>query len=297
MARRFDHLGDVEAFVAASGRGSLTGGAVALGTTPSVLSRAITRLERRLGVQLLRRTTRRLSLTDAGQAYLDQARAAFALIEEAENAVQGRGGSLAGRVRLSVSTTYGHFRLPPKLARFSAAHPQVRVEVSIANRNVDLVAEGFDLAIRLGQLPDSGLAARRLEDAKLRLVASPAYLARAGTPQGIDDLAGHACLSFTMPSTGRPAPWLFSVDGREVDWTPDGAVLVLEDVLGVVSFAAAGMGICQTYDFIVRDRIEAGALVPVLPTMEGRSRPFSIVYPPHRSLSAATRALIDALLA
>ncbi|MGS1079167.1 LysR family transcriptional regulator [Pseudoxanthomonas beigongshangi] len=295
MGRRFDHLGDAEAFVVVVEQGSLTAAAIALGTTPSVISRAIARLETRLGNQLLRRTTRRLGLTEAGQLYLEQARAAFALFDDAERAVQGRAGTLAGRVRLSVPTTYGHYRLPEKLARFAREHPQVRIELNISNRNVDLVAEGFDLAIRLGVLPDSGLAARRLEDAALCVVAAPDYLRRAGVPARREDLAEHACIPFVMPSSGRIAPWLFRDGEADVEWMPPDRLSVSDDVLGVVSLAAGGAGICQTYDFIAAEYLRQGRLVEVLPQLRGRSRPFSLIYAPHRRLSAASRALIDSL--
>ena len=296
MGRRFDHLGDVEVFVTVAEKGSMTDAAVALSTTPSVLSRAITRLETRLGAQLMRRTTRRLNLTDAGRAYLDQARNAFFLIDDAERAIQGQeGAQLKGRIRLSVPTTYGHYRLPAALEGFARAYPEVQIELSIANRNVDLVAEGYDLAIRLGPLQDSGLVGRKLEDAPLRLVASSDYLDRAGTPKTIEDLADHRCLPFVMPSTGRCAPWLFRAGERDIDWTPSGRVHVYDDVLGVVSLAEAGLGICQSYDFIVRDRIAQGRLVEILEYASGRTRPFSILFAPHRRLSAATRALIDFL--
>jgi DNA-binding transcriptional LysR family regulator len=296
MSRRYDHLGDVEAFVAAVERGSLTAAATALGTTPSVISRAIARLETRLGVQLLRRTTRRLGLTDAGQVYLDQSRAAFALIDDAERTVQDQHGALSGTVRLSVPTTYGHYRVPYLLSRFTQQHPQVRVELNISNRNVDLVAEGFDLAIRLGALPDSGLVARKLEDATLCLVASPDYLQRAGTPRQVDDLRQHVCVPFVMPSSGRIAPWLFRDESQDIDWLPDSRIEVSDDVLGVVSLAMQGIGICQTYDFIVQDRLQSGQLVEVLPQLRGRSRPFSVLYAPHRRMSAASRALIESLV-
>lgn len=296
MPRRFDYLADVEAFVTIVEKGTLSAGAVALGTTPSVLSRAISRLEARLGVQLLRRTTRRLNLTDAGALYLEQSRSAFALIDDAERRIQGQDGVLSGRVRLSVPTTYGHYRLPSLLSRFGQAFPQVRVELSITNRNVDLVAEGYDLAIRLGPLPDSGLVGRKLEDARLCLVAAPQYLERAGTPRHLDELATHACLPFVMPSSGRIAPWLFRINHEDREWLPAGNVQVSDDVLGIVSLAQAGMGICQTYDFIVRERIARGELVALLEDVGGRSRPFSIIYPPHRQLPAAARALIDFLI-
>ncbi|MES2819833.1 MAG: LysR substrate-binding domain-containing protein [Pseudomonadota bacterium] len=297
MARRFDHLGDVEAFLTAVEKGSLSAAAVTLATTASVISRAITRLETRLGSQLLRRTTRRLSLTDAGQLYLEQARTAFSLIDAAERQIQGQEGQLSGRVRLSVPTTYGHYRLPPLLGRFALQYPRVRLELSISNRNVDLVEEGFDLAIRLGALPDSALVGRRLEDAPLCLVASPDYLRRRGAPADLAALAEHACLSFVMPSTGKVAPWLFHDGQQGLQLLPSGPVQVADDVLGTVSLAEAGLGICQTYEFIVAEKIRQGTLTRVLPQLEGGSRPFSILYAPHRQLSAAARHLIDFLLA
>ena len=125
------------------------------------------------------------------------------------NARAGPEGDLTGRVRMSVPTTYGHYRLPPLLARFAQHYPRAQVELNITNRNVDLIAEGFDLAIRPGQLPDSGLVARKLEDAALLLVASPDYLHRMGSPQTLEELHRHTCLPFIMPRTGRIAPGCF----------------------------------------------------------------------------------------
>ncbi|HDR2512764.1 LysR family transcriptional regulator [Enterobacter ludwigii] len=295
MSRKFDYLGDVEVFIAVVEHGSFTAAAVALSTTPSVLSRAVSRLETRLGRQLLQRTTRRVGLTEAGRVYLEQARSAFSLLDEAERDGQGQEGDLTGRVRMSVPTTYGHYRLPPLLAQFSQHYPRVQVDLNITNRNVDLIAEGFDLAIRLGQMPDSGLVARKLEDAALLLVASPAYLHRMGTPQTLDDLHRHMCLPFILPRTGRIAPWVFREDERDVDWLPASPIETSDDVLGVVSLAEHGMGICQSYEFIVQDRIQRGQLVEVLPHLRGRSRPFSVIFAPHRRQSAATRAMIDLL--
>ena len=295
MPRQFDYLGDVEAFLAIADKGTISAAAVALGTTASVLSRAVARLEARLGVQLMRRTTRRLSLTDAGKSYLDQSRHAFAMMADAERSMRDQGGELSGTVRLSAPTTYGHYRLPPLLQAFMEQHPRVMVELSISNRNVDLVQEGYDMAIRQGALPDSGLIARQLEDAQLCLVAAPAYLARAGVPATIADLAQHACLPFTMPSTGKLAPWQLREEGRDVDWQPGARMHISDDVLGVVTLAQQGLGICQTYRFIADERLRSGQLAPVLPPHWGRTRPFSLIYPPHRSLSAACRALIEAI--
>ncbi|MYN06823.1 LysR family transcriptional regulator [Pseudoduganella aquatica] len=295
MPRQFDYLGDVEAFLAIADKGTISAAAVSLGTTASVLSRAVARLEARLGVQLMRRTTRRLSLTDAGKSYLEQSRSAFALMADAERSMRDQGGELSGTVRISAPTTYGHYRLPPLLQVFMELHPKVLIELSIANRNVDLVQEGYDMAIRQGALPDSGLIARPLEDAQLCLVAAPAYLARAGVPADIASLERHACLSFTMPSTGKPAAWHLRDKGADVDWQPLPRMHIADDVLGVVTMAQQGLGICQTYRFVADERLRSGQLVAVLPQHWGRSRPFSLIYPPHRSLSAASRALIATL--
>lgn len=299
MARQFDYLGDVEAFITIVDKGTISAAAVALGTTPSVLSRAVVRLEARLGVQLMRRTTRRLSVTDAGNLYLEQARSAFGLLADAERAVQGPGDELAGTIRLSVPTTFGHYRLPQLLQPFMDRHPKVMVELSISNRNVDLVAEGYDMAIRRGDLPDSGLVAKCLGFFPMCLVAAPAYLRRAGTPVDVADLANHACLQFILPSSGKPLPWLLREQGEggivDLDWMPPARMRVADDVLGVVSLAEQGLGICQTYRFIVDERLATGKLVEVLPGTGGRGGPYSLIYPPHRRLSAASRALIDSL--
>lgn len=295
MSRQFEYLGDVEVLLAVVEHGSFTAAAAALSTTASVLSRAVGRLEARLGQQLMRRTTRRIGLTDAGRRYADQARSAFELLKAAAEEAQSESAVLQGRIRISAPTTFGHFRLPALLQPFLARHPGVRLELNITNRNVDLVAEGFDMAIRLGTLPDSGLVARKLEDAPLRLVATPEYLRRAGVPRALGDLAQHACLPFILPRTGRHGAWSFRVGDDDVEWTPTSAIEVSDDVLGTVSLAEQGIGICQTYDFIVRERLASGQFVELLPELGGRTRPFSLVYAPHRHPSAAARALIAAL--
>lgn len=295
IGRQFNYLEDLEAFIAVADHASFTGGAAALASTPSVLSRAVTRLENRLGAQLLRRTTRQVTLTDAGRQYLEQARAAFALLGEAEREIQGQAEVLKGKVRMSVPTTWGHYRLPALLAEFSRRYPGVKVELNITNRSIDLVAEGFDLAVRLGHFADSGMVARKLADEPLCLVAAPAYLARAGVPDSIEALARHACIPFIMPRNGRVAPWVFRDGDRDIEWTAAPAIQVSDDVLGVVSLAAAGAGICQSYDFIVRDFLASGRLVEVLPQLRGRSRPFSVLYAPHRRQSGASRAMIAML--
>jgi DNA-binding transcriptional LysR family regulator len=301
MSRKYDHLSDVEAFITVVERGSISAAAVAMSTTPSVISRALARLEKRLGIQLLRRTTRSMGLTDAGALYHEQTRTALTLIDDAERSVQGQGGEVVGRIRLSAPTTYGHFRLPGLLQRFAARFPAVRVDLNISNRNVDMAAENFDFAIRQGELRDSSMIARKLEDAQLVLVCAPSYVQRRGLPRDFEALAQHDCLTFLLPRTGRAVPWQFLRDGVELDWSPrmeapNAPVQVTDDALGTVSLAEAGLGICQTFRFIAQERLQRGALVEILPELQGRSRPFSLIYPPQRKITAAARAFVDSLL-
>ena len=300
MARRFEHLADVEALLRVVDEGSLTNADVVLGTTASVLSRAIARLEARLGTQLLRRTTRSQSLTDAGRLYVDETRLAFGLVEQAERTIAccaGQEESLVGRVRLSVPTSYGHQRLPPILATFARQYPLVQVELNITNRNVDLAAEGYDMAIRSGPLPDSSMVAHRLEDARVALSASPGYVRDAGPLETFEDLQRQRCIAFLRPSTGRVSPWHLRVNGEEIDWIPSCALTVSDDVMGVVSLAEQGLGITMCPQFMIARSVEAGRLVEVLPQLPCRDRPFSVIFAPHRNLSPAARALIDTLVA
>lgn len=295
MSRQFDHLADVEVFLIVAEKLSISAAAIYLSTTPSVISRTITRLEKKLGMQFFRRTTRHLSLTEAGQLYYEKMQHAFQLIDHAERVVQGEQLQISGKIKLSVPTTYGHYRLPPLLEKFLLQYPDIQIEISISNRNVDLIAEGFDLAIRQGHLPNSSLVARPLELAPLQLVASPNYLKRVGIPQSLEELNHHQCIAFELPSSGKITPWFFKDVDQEIQWTPTNRILVKEDILGVVSLAESGLGICQSYSFIVNEKIRQGKLQPLLETYSGHTRPFSLLYAQHKHMSSATRALINFL--
>ena len=297
MGRRFDHLSDVEVLLSVIEHGSFSAAAVVLSTTASVLSRAVSRLEGRLGAQLLRRTTRSLSLTDAGRRYADEARGAFAQIEQAERAIRGSTAQLSGKVRMSVPTSYGQQRLPPVLAAYARAYPLVELEVDISNRNVDLVAEGFDLAIRSGPLPSSSMAARPLEVSPLCLLAAPSYARAAGRLSSLEDLARQRCIAFIRPSTGRVIAWQLRDGGGDIDWTPPAALTVSTDAMGVIWLAEQGMGIALVPRLFAEASLAAGRLVEVLPALGGRTRTFSVIYPAHRNLSKASRAMIEMLAA
>ena len=300
MARSFDpvQLGSIELFCKAAELGSFTAAAEALGVTPAAVSRSIARLEQRLGVRLFVRSTRSIRLTGDGELYRTECQQALEQIAEAERAITGHQRTPSGLLRISVPTTYAHHRLLPLLPAFNAAYPGVALELNISNRNVDLVDDGYDLVIRLGEPQDSRLIARKLEDATLGLFASPAYLQARGTPQQLDDLAHHDCIQFILPSTGRPLPWLLrDAQGSVIEHALKASRQVHEDVLGVVTWARAGGGISQIYHFIAEEAVRRGELVEVLPQLAGATRPFSILYPQNRHLSARVRAFVEFLVA
>ena len=299
MSRVFDpiQLGSIEQFCRAAELLSFRAAAEALGLTPAAVSRSIARLEARLGVRLFVRTTRRINLTADGRLYYEQCRQALAQIEEAERALTGRQSTPRGLLRMSLPTTYGHYRVLPLLPRFRAKYPDVQIEVSLSNRNIDFVEEGYDLAVRLDAPPDTRLVARKLEDATLGVFASSAYLKRRGAPERLEDLARHDCIQFIRPSTGRPMAWIFRDDGRDLDFAFAGPLRIADDVLGAVTCARAGAGLFQIYHFIAAEAVARGELVEVLHAYAGRSRPFSVLFPQNRHLSARVRAFVDFLVA
>jgi DNA-binding transcriptional LysR family regulator len=299
MNRTFDpvQLGSIELFLKAAEAENFSSAAEALGVTPAAISRSIARLEDRLAVRLFARTTRRVSLTDDGRVYAEQCRQALAQLQEAERVLSGRQSIPSGDLRISLPTTYAHHRVLPLLPEFMQRYPDISIELNIDNRNIDLVDSGYDLAIRLGEPEESRLIARKLEAASLGVYASPSYFKAAGTLKSLADLRKHACIQFVMPSTGKIMPWSFAEKGQPIDIRLSAAVRCSHDVLGCVSYAAAGGGLCQTYDFIVADRVRRGELVEVLQKFRGRTRPFYILYPQNRHLSAKVRVFVDFLLA
>ncbi|MGX4728677.1 LysR substrate-binding domain-containing protein, partial [Pseudomonas corrugata] len=281
MKRHFEdlQLGSIELFCLAAEAGSFTAAAQVAGVTPAAVSRSIFRLEERLGSRLFVRTTRSIRLTDAGKTYFEQCRQALTQLVEAQQEMMGAQSMPSGQLRISLPTTYGHHRILPLLPAFRALYPQVSVDVHLSNRNIDFVAEGYDLAIRVRAQPDSSLIARLLEDARLVVVAAPDYLRKAGTPRALEDLDDHECIQFELPSSGRRISWLFNVDGKEREVFGQGNYCCSDDVLGGVTLARHGAGLFQTYRFIVEQELADGSLVEVLQPFSGRSRPFTLLYP------------------
>lgn len=298
MQRQFDDvlLGSIELFCLAAEAGSFTAAANLAGVTPAAVSRSVARLEQRLGVRLFVRSTRSIRLTEGGTAYFEECRAALALLTEAERRVSGAQVQPSGTVRISVPTTYGHYRLLPLLPAFRAKYPLIKLHVQVSNHNVDLHEERFDFAIRFRAQPESSLVARHLEDAALVVVAHPGYLKRAGTPKTLADLADHDCIEFDLPSTGRPIPWLFREAGSDVEYAAQGSYRCADDVLSGVTLAKAGAGLFQTYRFIVEEDLATGRLVEVLADLGGRSRPVSLMYPHGKTLPSRARVFVEYLL-
>jgi DNA-binding transcriptional LysR family regulator len=298
MARDFDdlRLGSIELFCMTAQHRGFTAAAKAAGLTAAAVSRSVARLETRLGVRLLMRTTRQVRLTDAGERYYEQCRQALGQLIEAEREVAGVQQAPSGLVRMSLPTSYGHVRVLPLLPAFARRYPDIEVEIQLSNRNVDFTDERFDLAVRGRTPPDSGLVARKLEDAELVIVASPGYLRRRRRPRSVDDLAEHECLQFVLPSSGQAVPWLVQVEGQVVEHATHGRLRCADDILGPITLARAGAGLVQTYRFLIEEDLREGRLVEVLPQLAGASRPFSLLYPANRHMPLRVRVLIDFLV-
>ncbi|AMQ84870.1 MULTISPECIES: LysR family transcriptional regulator [Pseudomonas] len=298
MQRHFDdlQLGSIELFCLAAECGSFTAAAQAASVTPAAVSRSVSRMEERLGVRLFARTTRSVKLTDSGRRYYEECSQALAQLVEAQREVMGQQQEPSGTLRISIPTTYAHHRILPLLPAFRARYPQVKVDMHISNRNIDFVGEGYDVAIRVRAIPDSGLIARHLEDAALVMVASPDYLKRAGTPQTLEDLEQHECIQYELPSSGRRITWLFYEEDAPREILAEGNFCCSDDVLGGVTLARHGAGLFQTYRFIVEKELADGSLIEVLKPYSGRSRPFTLLYPQNRHMPLRVRAFIDFLV-
>ena len=255
-----DRFEDMRLFIRVAETGSFSRAGRELGHAQPTVSRMVSALEARLGVKLLARTTRRVSLTEAGGVLLERARAVLADLEDAEAAVRGLAG-LTGVLRVATPVTFGAREIVPVLGAFATAHPRLRVELLMADRRVDLVEEGVDLAIRLGALEDSSLVSRRIASSPRFVVGSPAYLARRPAPATPAGLAAHAIIG------GRPSGienWAFQAEGGGVASVRLQAGLVLSATEGVVAAAVAGLGLAALSLFACRAELARGELVPVL---------------------------------
>jgi DNA-binding transcriptional LysR family regulator len=287
-----DRLQELAVFVRAAESGSFSRAGRELGLSQPSISRIIGELEARLGVKLLLRTTRRITVTDAGALFLDRAREILAEIEDAEDAARGV-DSLRGTIRLALPVLYGTRAIIPRLPKFLALHPLLHVEMAVVDQRQDLVAEGADVAIRLGDLEDSVFGARKLETLQRMLVASPAYLQAHGTPKTPADLASHDCI-FGPGNFGRDS-WSFRRNGTETSVDVRGRIHT-DSGPGVFASVMAGLGIAMASTVMAGAEVKAGSLVPLLRRYKLSPVDVHAVFPGGPRPSTKVRALVDFLV-
>ena len=282
------------AFVRAVETGGFSAAARQLGLSPSALSKLVTRLEDRLGAQLMQRTTRRLQLTVEGEAFFGRARDILAAMDEAEAEVTEAVSSPRGLLRMHCGSTFAMHQLAPAIPRFQERHPSVALELAISDEQLPMMQEGVDLAIRIGALEESSLVARRICNLERVICAAPSYLARHGTPRTPDDLQQHNCLWITsLPQLKR---WPFDTDDgiRVVNVSGNVAANHAETVM---QLALAGVGITRLADIVVAAAIRAGTLVPILTDWHHvEPVPLYATYPSGRNLSPKVRAMVEFLV-
>ncbi len=286
---------ELTALVTVVDQGSFSAAAERMSLAKSAISRRVSELEKRLGVRLLNRTTRRLSLTNAGRSLYERATQILMDWDEAEQMVSSESASLSGRLRIATPLTFGIRHLGSVVADFAKEHPDVRLDVDLNDREVDLVEEGFDMAIRIGKLADSTLVARRITDIDLWCVASPNYLLAHGIPQTPVDLDQHVSLRYSLGE--RSALWRFKdSNGREHKARPQ-EVLSANNGDYLADMAKAGLGIVVLPAFIVHEAVEQGTLVPILKNYQVGQVTMYVVFPPGRYLSRRVRVFADAMTA
>jgi len=288
-----DRISDIAAFVQVVEQGSFTAAAEVLELSKAAVSKYVGRLEKRLGARLLNRTTRRITLTEAGRALYDRASVAIADLAAAESEVVELTGTPRGRLRVTAPSHFGEVFLAPLFAPFRARYPDIELDLDLDNRIVDLVEEGFDVAIRISQLGTSSLVARKLTDVRVVTAASPAYLARHGVPAVPMDLRDHECLLYGLDRT--PGEWRFrrGLD-RLISVRVHGAFRCNND--GALKRAALdGLGILRFPELFVENELRDGSLVAVLPEFEMQRLTLSAVFPARANLAPKVRVFVDYL--
>lgn len=281
-------IDDIRAFLAVADTGGLTPAAQRLGVSKSIVSRQIARLEKDLGAVLLTRTTRGAALTEAGANFRDHAMRIAAEAEAARDIVAAD-GPVRGRLRIAAPLSFGPTHFSPVLAELAARNPELEIHASYSDRMVDLVADGFDAAIRLGRLSDSRLVARRITSLGGRLVASPRYLESHPAPRALDDLKDHAAIA------QAGVPWVFEHEGNVVTFHPH-ARFTADNGAALVPAVLAGLGIAMLPDFLIEEHVAAGTLTPLLPEYPLPDAGVFVVRPPGGNAPRKVRALIDIML-
>ncbi len=285
-----DRLRGMEVFAAVAEERSFAAAARRLRLSPAAVTRAVAGLEDRLGVRLLNRTTRSLSLTEPGLGFLTAVRRMLGDLEEAERLAAGTSGIPRGYLRVTAPVTFGRMHLMPVLAAFLGQQPLLTASLTVLDRVANLIEEGFDVAVRIAQLPDSTMVARRIGEVRRLLVAAPGYLERHGTPRTIDDLAAHEVVAFGGMFPG--GTWRYERDGRSqtIELAPR---LAVNDAAAAIAAAERGEGITGVLSYMVAPQLAAGTLVPLLAELSPPAVPVQIVYPQSRLVAAKVRAFVD----
>lgn len=289
------NLNEILIFMAVVDGGSFIAGGQAMGLSRSAAGKAVNRLEDRLGVRLLQRSTRSLSLTDEGRVFYDRGLQILAAVDDAEASVAGSPGTPRGLLRLTVPDAFGRLVVLPLLQKYLATWPDVQVEVSFTDRPADIVEEGFDLAVRVSEAsPDTRLVSRVVAKYKAVLCASPAYLAVRGEPVSVDEIASHDCLIFS--SRNRRQSWRF-LDASG-DWVKAQGTsrLRVDSGEALRDAAVAGLGIAFLPDFLVAGDLAAGRLRQVLPGLQSEDVKVVTIYPTRRLLEPRVRRFIDLMV-
>jgi DNA-binding transcriptional LysR family regulator len=288
-----DKLKQIESFVAVAARGSLTAAAQLEGVAPAIIGRRLDALEARLGVKLLLRTTRRISLTHEGSAFLEDCQRLLADFANAEASVSAGGVKASGHLRITAPAGFGRRHVAPLVARFRQQHADVSISLNLSDRVVDLAGEGFDCAVRVGDLPDSSLVSVRLADNRRLCVATSAYLARCGTPRQPSDLSRHDCLTLSSDAS-QTRGWAFRVQGELLHLRPGGP-LDCSDGQVLHDWCLAGYGIAWRSTWEVEAEIAAGQLVEVLKDFAAPPNGIFAVFPQRKHLPLRLRLWIDFL--
>jgi DNA-binding transcriptional LysR family regulator len=286
-----DRLKQIESFVAVATKGSLTASALAEGVAPAVIGRRIDALEERLGVKLLVRTTRRITLTHEGSAFLEDCQRLLTDLAAAEASVTAGGVKASGHLRITAPAGFGRRHVGPLVPAFRAAHPDVSLSLNLSDRVVDIVNEGFDCAVRVGDLPDSSLVSVRLADNRRLCVAAPSYLQRAGTPALPSDLMRHACLTLSSDAS-QTRGWAFSVNGEVTHLRPSGP-LDCSDGQVLHDWCLRGLGLAWRSTWEVEADIAAGRLTAVLEDFAAPPNGIFAVFPQRKHLPLRVRLWID----
>ena len=289
-------LSNVGVLAAVVEGGNFARAAEALGLTPSGVSRAISRLEARIGVRLLDRTTRSLSLTDEGRLLYANINSLVIGIEDAVTRTAGSSVSVRGRLRVNADSFTARLLLAPHIGRFLDLYPELSLELVARDQLGDLVAEGFDVAVRFGELPSSSLVARKLLDTRMVTVATPDYLKRHGRPTKPEDLASHVCIQVRSTVTGQPVPWEYH-RGPKVIRVPISGRLLLGGVDTILGTCLSGAGIARIKALGIQGLLDGGELVELLPDWRDERLALYALYPSRHLPPAKVRAFIDFVIA